>query len=131
VVQSSAVDYLHLLLVAMKWLMGEECYNIEEGRFVISTHDEVRYMVKDEDKYKAAIALQTANLLVRAMFCSRLKMQGLPRDVAFFSSVDVDSVMRKEPYMECVTPSNPQGLHHGYGIPPGQSLTIEDLLHIQ
>merc|ERR1711936_1342598 len=98
VVQSSAVDYLHLLLVAMQWLMGKECYDIE-GRFIISIHDEVRYMVKHEDRYKAALALQTANLLVRALFCS----------------IDVDQVMRKEPDMECITPSNPQGLSHVYG----------------
>ena len=87
-------------------------------------------MVKYEDRYKAALALQTANLLVRAMFCSRLGMAGLPRDVAFFSSVDVDQVMRKEPDMECVTPSNPQGLHHGYGIKMGESLTIKRLLEV-
>ena len=129
VVQSSAVDYLHLLLVAMNWLMSDQCYNIK-GRFIISIHDEVRYMVRFEDRYKAALALQTANLLVRAMFCSRLGMVSLPRDVAFFSSVDVDQVMRKEPDMECVTPSNPQGLNHGYGINFGESLTIQEILQV-
>ena len=55
VVQSSAVDYLHLLLVSMHWLM--DFYNID-GRFVISIHDEVRYLVKSEDRYRAALALQ-------------------------------------------------------------------------
>ena len=39
VVQSSAVDYLHLMLVCMKWLFTK--YNID-GRFCISIHDEVR-----------------------------------------------------------------------------------------
>lgn len=38
VVQSSAVDYLHLMLVCMKWLFTK--YNID-GRFCISIHDEV------------------------------------------------------------------------------------------
>lgn len=38
VVQSSAVDYLHLLLVNTRWLF--DTYNIE-GRFCISIHDEV------------------------------------------------------------------------------------------
>ena len=87
-------------------------------------------MVRFEDRYKAALALQTANLLVRAMFCSRLGMVSLPRDVAFFSSIDVDQVMRKEPDMECVTPSNPQGLNHGYGINFGESLTIQEILQV-
>ena len=39
VVQSSAVDYLHLLLVSMQWLFEEYSIN---GRFCISIHDEVR-----------------------------------------------------------------------------------------
>lgn len=62
VVQSSAVDYLHLMLVAMKWLFEE--HNID-GRFCISIHDEVRYLVRSEDRYRAALALQITNLLTR------------------------------------------------------------------
>lgn len=63
-VQSSAVDYLHLMLVAMKWLFEE--YNID-GRFCISIHDEVRYLVRSEDRYRAALALQITNLLTRSL----------------------------------------------------------------
>lgn len=47
VVQSSAVDYLHIMLVCMNWLI--EKYKID-ARFSISIHDEIRYIVKDEDK---------------------------------------------------------------------------------
>lgn len=47
VVQSSAVDYLHIMLVCMEWLIEE--YDID-ARFSISIHDEVRYIVKEEDK---------------------------------------------------------------------------------
>lgn len=65
VVQSSAVDYLHLMLVAMKWLFEE--YNID-GRFCISIHDEVRYLVRSEDRYRAALALQITNLLTRSEY---------------------------------------------------------------
>lgn len=61
-VQSSAVDYLHLMLVAMRWLFEE--HNID-GRFCISIHDEVRYLVTSEDRYRAALALQITNLLTR------------------------------------------------------------------
>ena len=38
VVQSSAVDYLHLMLVCMRWLINS--YQID-ARFCISIHDEV------------------------------------------------------------------------------------------
>ena len=61
VVQSSAVDYLHLLLVSMDWLT--EVYDID-ARFVISIHDEVRYLVKSEDRYRAGLALQVKNMIV-------------------------------------------------------------------
>ena len=125
VVQSSAVDYLHLLLSAMKWLINE--YDIE-ARFTISIHDEVRYLVSNKDAYRSALALQVANLMVRAIFCKRLGMNSMPLDVAYFSGVDIDMVMRKEPFADCVTPSNPQGLTRGYGVPVGQCLTVIDIL---
>jgi DNA polymerase subunit gamma-1 len=127
VVQSSGVDYLHLMLVNMKWLF--EYFSID-GRFCISIHDEVRYMVKEEDQYKAALALQITNLLTRAMFASRLGMYDLPQSVAFFSSIDIDSVLRKEVYIDCKTPSNPHGLKMGYNIEHGQSLDIYQLLEV-
>jgi len=38
VVQSSAVDYLHLMLTCMRWLIEE--YNID-AKLSISVHDEV------------------------------------------------------------------------------------------
>lgn len=125
VVQSSAVDYLHMLLVCMHWLC--ETYDID-ARFSISIHDEVRYLVKDEDRYRCVLALQIANLLTRAMFAHHLGMDDLPQSVAFFSSVDVDTVLRKEVVMDCKTPSNPHGLHKGYGISPGESLDIHEIL---
>ena len=44
VVQSSGVDYLHLLLVCMNWLFDK--YEID-GRFCISIHDEVYFVLKN------------------------------------------------------------------------------------
>ncbi|XP_067132556.1 DNA polymerase subunit gamma-1 isoform X1 [Centruroides vittatus] len=125
VVQSSAVDYLHLMLVCMKWLIEE--YGIN-GRFSISIHDEVRYLVQSEDRYRAALALQITNLLTRAMFAHKVGMNDLPQSTAFFSSVDIDTVIRKEVDMDCKTPSNPHGLERGYGIPPGESLDIYNII---
>lgn len=46
----------------MKWLFEE--FGID-GRFCISIHDEVRYLVQSEDRYRAALALQITNLLTR------------------------------------------------------------------
>ena len=76
VVQSSAVDYLHLMLVSMRGLMDE--HHIE-GRFSISIHDEVRYLVAEVDVDRAALALQVTNLLVRSMFALKMDMHDLPQ----------------------------------------------------
>ncbi|KAJ7767479.1 DNA polymerase family A-domain-containing protein, partial [Mycena maculata] len=119
VVQSSGVDYLHLLIVSMDFLIRK--YDIH-ARYLISVHDELRYLVSDADRYRAALALQIANVWTRSLFAYKLGMDDLPQGVAFFSAVDVDRVLRKEVDMPCVTPSQPNP------IPPGESLNIEAIL---
>ena len=44
----------------------------------------------------------------------------LSQFVAFFSGVDIDTVMRKEVTMDCRTPSNPLGMEKGHGVPDGE-----------
>lgn len=122
VVQSGAVDFLHLMLVSMRWLLDAK------ARFCISFHDEVRYLVPDEQKYQAALALHVTNLLARAFCAQQLGLYDLPQSVAFFTSVEVDTVLRKEAHQDCCTPSNPHGLSRGYGIPQGESLDIYQAL---
>lgn len=122
VVQSGAVDYLHLMLVCMRWLLGDK------ARFCLSFHDECRYLVEERYAYQAALAMHVTNLLTRSFCSSRLGLKDLPMSVAFFSSVEVDTVLRKECTMDCITPSNPHGLEIGYGIKPGESLSIYDAI---
>ncbi|XP_074037535.1 DNA polymerase gamma, catalytic subunit tam isoform X1 [Leptinotarsa decemlineata] len=122
VVQSGAADFLHLMLVCMRWIMKDK------ARFCLSFHDEVRYMVPDEYRYQVALALHVTNLLTRS-FCSyRLGLRDLPQSVAFFSAVEVDKVLRKDSKQDCVTPSNPHGLSKGYGICNGEELNIHEAI---
>ncbi|XP_033223118.1 DNA polymerase subunit gamma-1, mitochondrial isoform X2 [Belonocnema kinseyi] len=118
VVQSGAVDFLHLMLVSMRWLMRDN------ARFCLSFHDEIRYLVSTKYKYNAALAMHITNLLTRSFCSSRLGIQDLPMSVAFFTSVEVDTVLRKEASADCKTPSNPHGLESGYEISPGENLDI-------
>lgn len=118
-IQSSGVDYLHLLIVSMDYLTRR--YNIS-ARLAITVHDEIRYLVKEEDKYRAAMALQVANVWTRAMFSQQMGINELPQSCAYFSAVDIDHVLRKEVDMDCVTPS------HKDKIPHGESLDIIALL---
>ena len=55
-------------------------------------------------------------------------MFDLPLSVAFFSSIEVDTVLRKEVDMDCQTPSNPYGLKQGYGVPFGEKFDIYEIL---
>ncbi|XP_018649151.1 putative DNA polymerase gamma [Schistosoma mansoni] len=125
VVQSSAVDYLHCMLVLMRWLINK--FKIP-ARLCISIHDELRYICPKSHMYQVALALQISNLLTRTFFVYQLGMRDLPESVAFFSSVEVDTCIRKEAKDDCVTPSNSSGLQNGYGVSPGQSLTMQDIL---
>lgn len=118
-IQSSGVDYLHLLIISMDHLIRR--FNLQ-ARLSITVHDEIRYLVKEEDKYRAAMALQVANLWTRAMFCQQMGIDDVPQACAFFSAVDIDKVLRKEVDMDCITPSN------SVPIPHGESLTIGQLL---
>ena len=118
-IQSSGVDYLHLLIISMDYLIRR--FNID-ARLAITVHDEIRYLVKKDDKYKGAMALQIANVWTRAMFSQQMGIEDLPQSCAYFSAVDIDHVLRKEVDMDCVTPSHPEK------IPPGESLTIIQLL---
>ena len=118
-IQSSGVDYLHLLIVSMDYLIRR--FNVD-ARLAITVHDEIRYLVKSEDRYRAAMALQVANLWTRAMFSQQMGIDDLPQSCAFFSAVDIDFVLRKEVDMDCVTPSHPEV------IPPGESLDIQQLM---
>ncbi|KAL6721632.1 DNA-directed DNA polymerase gamma mip1 [Lecanora helva] len=118
-IQSSGVDYLHLLIISMDYLIRR--FNLN-ARLAITVHDEIRYLVKEEDKYKAAMALQVSNVWTRAMFSQQMGIDDLPQACAYFSAVDIDHVLRKEVDMDCVTPSHPEK------VPHGESLTITELL---
>ncbi|PVH93731.1 DNA polymeras-like protein gamma [Periconia macrospinosa] len=118
-IQSSGVDYLHLLIISMQYLIRR--YNLD-ARLAITVHDEIRYLVKEEDKYRVAMAMQVANLWTRAMFSQQMGINELPQSCAYFSAVDIDHVLRKEVDMDCITPS------HKDKIPHGESLDITALL---
>lgn len=112
-IQSSGVDYLHLLVISMDYLIAR--YNLD-ARLSLTVHDEIRYLVKSEDRYKVAMALQVANLWTRAMFSQQMGINDLPQSCAFFSAVDIDHVLRKEVDMDCVTPSHPKKIPHGESL---------------
>lgn len=126
-IQSSGVDYLHLLIISMDHLIHR--FNIN-ARLAITVHDEIRYLVREKDKYRAAMALQISNIWVRAMFSQQMGIDDLPQSCAFFSAVDIDKVLRKEVDMDCVTPSHPEKIPHGESIDINALLDKGDLARL-
>ncbi|ETI21617.1 hypothetical protein G647_07964 [Cladophialophora carrionii CBS 160.54] len=126
-IQSSGVDYLHLLIIAMDYLIRR--FNLD-ARLAITVHDEIRYLVAHQDRYRAAMALQISNLWTRAMFSQQMGIEDLPQSVAFFSAVDIDHVLRKEVDMDCVTPSHPEKIPHGESLDISQLLEVGDKAYL-
>ncbi|KAK0123631.1 DNA-directed DNA polymerase gamma mip1 [Cadophora gregata] len=112
-IQSSGVDYLHLIIISMDYLIRR--FNIN-ARLAITVHDEIRYIVSENDKYRAAMALQVSNIWTRSMFSQQVGINDLPQACAYFSAVDIDHVLRKEVDMDCITPSNHEKIPHGESI---------------
>ncbi|KAI9051550.1 hypothetical protein LZ554_004596 [Drepanopeziza brunnea f. sp. 'monogermtubi'] len=118
-IQSSGVDYLHLVIISMDYLIRR--FNID-ARLAITVHDEIRYIVSEQDKYRAAMALQVSNVWTRSMFSQQVGINDLPQACAYFSAIDIDHVLRKEVDMDCITPS------HHTRIPHGESIDVTTLL---
>ncbi|OAF67784.1 Mitochondrial DNA polymerase catalytic subunit [Intoshia linei] len=125
VVQSSAVDYLHLLITSMRNFISKSKI---DAHFCCSIHDQVYYMVKDDDIYRACLALQLSNLFTRAMFCYQVGIYNLPINCSFFTSVEIDKCIRKDVCNDYTTISNRSGLKHKYKVPFGQKLNINQIL---
>lgn len=121
IIQSSAMDYLHMMLASMRDLFDR--FQID-GRLVVASHDEISYMVRSKDRFRAVLAMHISNLFVRSMCASRLGIHDLPFSVAFLDAVSVDKTLRKDVTNDCVTPSNAEGLQKNYGVPLGEVIDI-------
>ena len=59
----------------MKYLI--DTFDIK-ARFMLLSQDELKYLVKEEDSYRAALALQVSHLWTRALFSYMLGIEDLP-----------------------------------------------------
>jgi DNA polymerase gamma 1 len=122
VVQSSGVDMRDLLVLLTRHFFKQLGV---EGRIMITIHDEIRTIVKDDSVTKAVHALQLAHLYSRAAFIDCLGLDCIPSGIAWFSAVDIDKYcLRKDPSDPQITPSQPEGIPKGYTVDPGQLLDL-------
>jgi len=112
-IQASGAEILSITLTAVAWLAEE--YKIPY-RFIISIHDELHFMTPDRYATQFAVLFQIAHLYTWANFHSAMDIPELPLSRAFFSSVAIDSRIRKSPKECTVTPSNPHGEKEPNGV---------------
>lgn len=113
VIQASGSEMLSVILVAVQWLAKEEGI---EYHFVISVHDQLTFMVKEEDSLKFALVFQKAHLLTWALFHQQLGFNEMPVNRAWFSGVQIDDRLRKDPKESTKTISNDNWESEGPGV---------------
>lgn len=117
-IQSSGADFRDLLVLYTRYCFEQLGVR---GRLLLTIHDEIRTIVVTEDANKAAYALQLAHLLTRAYFTDALGLDCIPAGVAWFPEIDTDLFLRKDPFADQITPSQPEAL------PPGSVFAPSDL----
>ena len=124
VIQSSGVDYLHLLIVSMEHLITT--YGID-ARLSITVHDEIRYLVKSDDACRAAMALQISNLWTRALFCEQLGIFDVPQvcPIHLWTNMcEGSGIFLKCRYRSCTTKGSEHGMRHAFPSDPNTAWGI-------
>ena len=125
-IQSAGVDILHLFLTFLDYYIAE--WKLE-GNFIISVHDEVWTLVRYNQRYLMAWAFQLSHMLTWTIFFKAYGFSTIPYNYLFFSSVNIDTVLRKEvdnctgkTYTGTKTVSNPNE-----EIPMGEKILMGNL----
>jgi DNA polymerase gamma 1 len=130
-IQSSGADLLHVFVCLLDHFIKKLGI---QGRFIFSYHDEQWSIVREEDANRMANVFQLCHILTWSLFYESVGFDTIPFNYLFFSSVNVDRVIRKEVtnswkkgegYIGTRTPSNPdEQIPEGYYIKP-KSMTWE------
>jgi DNA polymerase gamma 1 len=112
-IQSSGAEILSIMLTAVHWLTEE--YKIP-ARFILSIHDEIWFMTPERYAEQFAVLFQIAHMYTWSLFHSAVGIPDLPLSRAYFSSVAIDTRLRKSPKEKTVTLSNPKGGTEESGI---------------
>ena len=120
-VQSTGSAILHGFLTATEYLLSK--YKIE-GRFVLSVHDSILYMCKEEDADTVSALYQIAHLWTWCWLRYKYGVISMPHANAWFSSIEVDKVFRKSATAETTSVSQP------VPDPDGRAHTITSLVPV-
>lgn len=122
-IQSSGSTYgfLSCLCLAVSYLFRQ--YNID-GRLGTTLHDELFYIVREEQAVLAAYLMQMAHLWCWSLQHYKLGIHDIPAVCAFASFVNIDNCWRKSPTANTITPT------HSLNIEPGVELNMSSIVQL-
>lgn len=95
---------LGAIICAAAWLFKK--YHLEENtRFLVSIHDEVWFLAKEEDSELVAYLLQIAHLWVWSLLHYKMGILEMPLNRAFASGIAIDQILRKDCTKPVLTPT--------------------------
>lgn len=118
-IQASAAEILDATLLIIWWLSKTFGLTL---RYITDIHDDVRYLIPENQARKACLIFQLAHVWVWSLFHYNIGMPELPLCGAFLSATDIDYRMRKS-----VTEKTSTVSHDGSDEPDGEELSIFDL----
>lgn len=118
-IQSTGTAMLHAFITSMEYLIQK--YNIN-AKFCISIHDSITYLCKESDTEFLVACYQVAHAWSWAWLRSNYDLYELPAAATWFSSVEIDDIMRKSATTDVVTISNP------IPKPNGKAYSLEQIL---
>lgn len=119
-IQAAGSEILAIYLTAIHWLAKEFSIPLQ---FIISIHDEIWFMVKQEYAKSFAVVMQMAHLATWARFHKGCGIDDVPLARAYFSDVAIDNRLRKSPDELTETISNASGGKE----PKGEAFTMQEM----
>jgi DNA polymerase gamma 1 len=120
-VQASGAEMLSVMLVSVKWLSG--VFRIPMN-FVVSIHDELCFMCKEEYALEGAMILQLAHLYTWSLFFYQVGINDLPLSRIFASEIAIDQRFRKSPTESTITISQTESEEDG------EAYSFQELVHL-
>lgn len=118
-IQASGAEMLSVIVTIIAAFIKK--YNIN-AHYVVSIHDELAYLVKDEDVDDFCALMNLAHFYTWSFFHEKFGITEFPWARAFFDDINVRHCLCKEAYENVTTVSNP------VEEPAGKQVTIKDLI---
>ena len=118
-IQASGAEMLSVIVTIIAAFIKK--YNIN-AHYVVAVHDEVAYMVKDEEVEDFCAIMNLAHFYTWSFFHEKFGITEFPWARAFFDDINVRHCFCKEAHENVTTVSNP------VDEPVGKQITIKELI---